>query len=168
LCTRGSDRKEIAVKTRIFLVMLMGVLVIPTNGNPRLPYAEAYFSSGTVVPPTDSGGWGRMVIDVLGFSYLTQVYEMLEDSTTSLVICRGGPGVNGPIVRTIFSGYFPPDTTIYGLDWLPDHSDLVAGRLYALICTKAHPDGEIRGQLIGYPGSPATLTTWGLIKSVYR
>jgi hypothetical protein len=97
---------------------------------------------------TAGTGTGWAVLDNAGteISYRATVAG-LSDALTAAHFHSAPPGTSGPVVQ----GVSFADSTTQGAwtGFIPNTiSDLLAGNLYLNVHTKAHPGGEIRGQLL--------------------
>jgi hypothetical protein len=113
-----------------------------------------------VVPPVSTGVWGfvrfffndaRTEAD-----YTVDVKGISSSVVTGADMFRGPPGTNGTLVRHLAEVGF----LTYGGHLKLSQSELadfVAGAYYVVLYTKAHPEGEIRGQVYvpcGFFGPP--------------
>ncbi len=141
----------------------------PTTAPPAgaaMPTVTVPLSGSDVVPPvqTSASGQATFTIDLtaLGISYKLEVTDLVD--ATAAHIHLGAKGQNGPVVVPLFngpakSGSFTgvlAEGTITPADMVGDLQgkglpDLLAlmqsAGLYVNVHTKAHPDGEIRGQI---------------------
>ena len=149
------------------MLALLALCILPTLGsaNPTPGfYADATLENMQTVPPTDSPGiasasmsWGNE--DGGPFDFWINCRN-LEDVVTAVTICHGLPGTTGDILYTVVSGDIGGDWE--GQDCCLHSTEIAwadAGELYVQICTRAHPDGELRGVLVlehwdGRTGSP--------------
>ncbi len=105
---------------------------------------------------TSGTGTGYALLDSLGWKLIYRVtVAQLSDSLTGAHFHSGAPGVSGPVVQpTPFT-----DSTSSGT-WegypTADISGFLDGGFYFNVHTKAHPGGEIRGQM---EFAPSVLTS---------
>jgi hypothetical protein len=90
-------------------------------------------------------------------------YDFLQATPTGCSLYRGERGINGPLLHTLFSGFFAVGSRVTIPIAREDVQDLWSGRVYIVIQTEAFPDGEIRGQLRPAPDAVEP-STWGRIK----
>jgi hypothetical protein len=110
---------------------------------------KATLTGASEVPPNDSKGQGQATFD----------YDSATRKLTWNVTYSGlsGPAtaghIHGPAAAGANAGvvvpFSKPDSPITGSATLTDAqaADLMAGRMYVNVHTKAHPGGEIRGQI---------------------
>ena len=102
-------------------------------------------------PPTGSGatGTGWAVLDSLGnrLFYHATIAGLRSDSLTEAHFHFAPPGISGPIVHPVS---FLNSTTQSTWSGFSDSvlANLVEGNVYLNVQSKAHPAGEIRGQLL--------------------
>jgi len=133
-------------------ILALGLFAARALANPTPVFAGyATLDGRQTVPPTDSpGSAGASVMGWFNESVtITVSCDGLEDCITDVTIWRGQPGANGEFLFSVF-----PNGFICGQSTESDAFDatnvgyLNAGELYVQIHTQAHPDGELRGQLI--------------------
>ena len=155
--------------------VLAAILAPASLANPMGYYDTISLDASQVVPPTDSHGSATLYVqinDLSGWSpvegYYDACYHDLEDSVTSVTICEGSPGINGPVLHTAYSGESECSDESDLTGWTMDElNEAEAGNLYALISTRAHPDGELRGQT-HMQEYPVRYITWGSVKTTFR
>jgi hypothetical protein len=94
-------------------------------------------------------------------------YSFLQAPPTGCGLYRGERGVNGPLIRTLFPGFFADGASVTIYIDPSECEDFSRNRVYITVQTDAHPDGEIRGQLRSAP-DPVEPSTWGQIKTLYQ
>jgi hypothetical protein len=121
---------------------------------------HAPLSGDQEVPPVDTDASGMSLFalsaDTTTLSYRLMVSDI--DNITMAHIHLAPPGVNGPVVHWLYDptgaqapgGVFDPDNPVAGsLTFTSqDIFNLLAGDYYVNVHTEAHPDGEIRGQIM--------------------
>ena len=127
----------------------------PRRSPPRTPslvvgsLVEPLATSGSgeaMVPPVDTEASfrGRVLFDrpTQSLEYTLEISGLLENEILDLRLHRGGPGENGPIVAML--GTSPRGQLAIRNE---DLEALLDGALYLVVATKAHPLGELRGQI---------------------
>jgi hypothetical protein len=162
------------------------VVLLAVHGAARGDFVAKATLTGDGEDPTSPGTGSASVtflsatdsLDVsLTFANLSSP-TVLVDSLGSAHIHFGDPGVNGPVLfpfvnfpTGVTSGNF--STVLTAADFLPDAADgintfaqavgqIEGGHTYINIHTQAHPDGEIRGQLVVPEPAGLTLLALGL------
>ena len=125
-------------------------------------FLEATMNGGNEVPPVDTAASGSAdfvvnhELNTIGFDFST---DGLQDIVAAH-IHFGDPGVDGPIMFTLSTTSSDSANGILGSDdltLLPDSGinsiddaiqAMVDGHTYINVHTAAHPDGEIRGQIV--------------------
>ncbi len=103
-----------------------------------------------VVPPVSSGAWGfvrfffndaRTEAD-----YTVDVKGLSNTLVEGADMFRGSPGANGALFKHLAGGDFIVTSGHLALS--PSELDeFIAGEFYVVLYTKAHPEGELRGQV---------------------
>jgi len=106
-------------------------------------------SSSQETPPTGTGGTGTgwAWLDSTGHVRYRVTIAGLSDTLTGAHFHTGAPGVSGPVVHPVsFNDSTSQDSAVTFADSLLIR--MLKGGMYFNVHTKAHPGGEIRGQLI--------------------
>jgi hypothetical protein len=99
-------------------------------------------------------------------------YSQLSGPATSAAIRWGREGANGPLAFTLASDTFAsPFREFVGvpwsvLSWLDANQD--ADTLYVVVSTDAYPEGEVRAHFTNMTPPAVEVTSWGLIRALYR
>ncbi|GAB4171133.1 MAG: hypothetical protein Tsb0017_26080 [Geothermobacteraceae bacterium] len=118
------------------------------------------------VPPvtSDARGWASLLIDQDSIDFRLMVNPLPATNVTAAHIHAGAPGVNGPVLFTLFQSSFQGDfpgeitgsLTSVNLDPRPEVGistfaeaveAILSGQAYINVHTTGEPAGEIRGQL---------------------
>ncbi|MGA9118914.1 MAG: CHRD domain-containing protein [Bacteroidota bacterium] len=132
--------------------------LVPASAIELIIGLNASQESGVTSPGT---GTGYGLLDSLGrkLSYEVTV-AALSDTLTAAHFHLGAPGVNGGVVEPVAF----TDSTSAG-EWTgypdADISGFVKGAYYFNVHTKAHPGGEIRGQMVFEPSVLTSVTPVG-------
>ena len=120
------------------------------GGNGTTEY-DATLSGAEVVPAvvTSAGGAAKFVLQADGTTLTYDISHTVQNAL-AVAIHLASPGENGGVIfpLTPVSGHLTGSVTIAS-----DQSDaLASGQVYVDVQSQAHPDGEVRGQLL-LPGS---------------
>ncbi|HEX9616072.1 MAG TPA: CHRD domain-containing protein, partial [Anaerolineales bacterium] len=123
------------------------------------PAFRADLSGEAVTPPVATNASGEAVFILvdeagsLALYYKVMVAAGIEEITAAY-IREGEPGEDGPIVFTLFdgTGTFDPENPLSGSVTLSNAqvTELLVGNYYVEVETNAHPEGEIRGQILPF------------------
>lgn len=132
-----------------------------SNSNNSNATLRVTLNGNNEVPPNNSAGTGSgrgtLSPDKKRFTFEVSVNN-LTGPVMSAHFHRGGPGENGPIVKTLTFQQLPgmPSAWISRGVWRSDDpmepltdslvQDLLHGRIYANYHTPQFPNGEVRGQ----------------------
>jgi len=170
-----SDSEVIMIRGLVLSLLLVLSLVSASAGNPSLYYARVDLDGSQVVPPTSSAATGWLQVFPGGgpeWGYpgvYSACYDGITDTVTSVTICEGGPGVNGPVLYTPYTGGFGCEAEVQPAVWSEQAwSDGFSGYLYVLVNTLGYPNGEIRGQLQLQWYEPTRKVSWGSVKTTFR
>lgn len=135
--------------------LLFAFLLASVAGATRAaPAVDGHYSAVLTgdqeVPPVNTGASGVARFHLSGntLSYEVAVWDI--EGITAAHIHEGAPGVNGPVVFTLFSGgTFDPENPVSGDVMLTNEQidALNAGDYYVNVHTTANPAGAIRGQI---------------------
>jgi hypothetical protein len=122
---------------------------------PAMSLFQANLAAANETHAPDSIAAGRVVMAIISDTLYMRILVADIDNIIAAHIHQGGPGVNGPIVATLYTaadGPFDPAHPITASAPLASvvMTDLVTGQYYVNIHTMDFPAGEIRGQLIPY------------------
>jgi hypothetical protein len=112
----------------------------------------ATMNAASEVPPNASTGTGNAVVKLdkatKTLSWTVTYSGLTGDATAAHFHGPATPGANAPVVVPIGMGSVPNPAT--GSKVLTDDqiTDLLAGKWYVNVHTKANPGGEIRGQVV--------------------
>jgi hypothetical protein len=127
---------------------------------------SAELTGAQETPPVESPGrgLGTFALSADDSTLIVNVAFTGLDSVTTAHIHKGPPGVAGPIVidltDSIKNGFISMRASLNGRSEAPQAllDSLRKGSLYVNVHTKAHPNGEIRGQLLlDAPGTLAAV-----------
>jgi CHRD domain len=112
----------------------------------------AMMNGASEVPPNASTGTGNAVVKLdkatKTLSWTVSYSGLTGDATAAHFHGPAAPGANAPVIGPIGTGSVPNPAT--GAKVLTDDqiADLLAGKWYVNVHTKANPGGEIRGQVV--------------------
>ena len=133
-------RPALAQGTFIFRVPMNGIQMVPAVDTPAF-------------------GGGRLELNGNTLSYNVGLRVEWFDPTGAFIHGPGAPGSNGPLIRDLGRrGVTPgPDATL-AFAWVNNFTvtqtqveELLSGLWYVRVTSIAHPEGEIRGQIILVP-----------------
>ncbi len=138
----------IVVGTRAHDAMSASTIAVAA---PASQVFAANLSSANEVPATESIAAGRAIMTLVTDTLHYRLFVTDIDKVTMAHIHIGAPGVNGPVIVTLYNGVgtFDPATPISGTVTLTPTqvADLLAGNYYVNVHSQDFPGGEIRGQL---------------------
>lgn len=137
------------IKTSVAAVAALGLALAASAAQAKVVHFTSALSGAQEVPANDSAGTGQLTADLdTGSKVLS--YKATYSGLTGPAVAAHfhGPaaaGANAPPTVPIAA----PASPIAGQKTLTDAqiADLTGGKWYFNVHTKAHPGGEIRGQL---------------------
>ena len=137
------------------LLLIGGIAVISFGagiGSAAAETAVVVLTGANEVPPVTSPGKGEANVDYdkasKKLTYKVIYSDLTGDATAAHFHGPAAPGANAGVVIPIGSG--APANPTEGSATLTDAqaADLLAGKWYVNVHTKANPGGEIRGQVV--------------------
>jgi hypothetical protein len=134
--------------------LLVGAMALAgcSSTNSNVVNMGATMNAASEVPPNTSPGKGDAVVKLdkatKTLTWTVTYSGLTGDATAAHFHGPAAPGANAPVVVPIGMGTVPNPAT--GSKVLTDDqiADLMAGKWYVNVHTKANPGGEIRGQVV--------------------
>ena len=135
-------------------LLLVGAMALAscTSSDSNVAGMQATLNGASEVPPTTSTGKGEAMVNLdkatKTLSWTVSYSGLTGDATAAHFHGPAAPGANAGVVVPIGTGSVPNPAV--GSKVLTDAqiADLLAGKWYVNIHTKANPGGEIRGQVV--------------------
>ena len=142
----------------LLAIVLLSAAFVSANARPSAaePLIIQIDMIGTEqVPPVNTRTWGFVRFffsdDRLSAEYNVDVKGLSYNIVLGADIHRGAPGVNGPVVKHLADGGFLVTSGRLTLT-RAELDEMAGGGWYVSLKSEAHPDGEIRGQIVLPPG----------------
>lgn len=134
-------------------LLLVGAMAVAScaSSDSNVVAMQATLNGASEVPPNTSPGKGEAAVNLdkatKTLSWTVSYSGLTGDATAAHFHGPAAPGTNAPVIVPIATGSVPNPAT--GSKVLTDAqiADLLAGKWYVNIHTKANPGGEIRGQV---------------------
>lgn len=129
----------------------LALLLLAANLHAEQPMLIS-LNGSSEVPPVETSATGLGEIAVMPDRMVNGSIKVSGLDPTMAHIHEGAPGENGPSIITLTktandSFAVPTDAKLTEAQY----SSYMAGNLYVNVHSAQHPDGEIRGQLLGKP-----------------
>ncbi len=136
----------------VFAVVATPAALVPASTANADAYVMQINMYGTnETPPVQTNAWGFFRFffnaDRSEADITLDVKGITGGHVTSADIREGAPGTNGPVVKHLSDGGFIV-TSSHASFTSQEIQDMAAGKYYISLATTAHPDGELRGQII--------------------
>lgn len=132
------------------------ILVLIQLGQPAHAETERYngvLRGDNLAPPVDTDGLGSVQLAVVGeeLAWIVSFYDLESPPTAVQVYDPDGSGENANVLLDLGKnwGDLGRNNIMAGKAMLntDQRTSLSSGKLYLLVRTQAHPDGELRAQL---------------------
>ena len=142
------------LKRSAMAVLLVGSIAIMNSATAQLSLGDSAFlncvrlTGNQEVPPVTTDAWGYAEIKIEHDGTIKGTITTHGIEGTVAYSQQGWQGTNGPAILTLQRG--PRDTWVVPADSKLIGQQLVSFRqakLYVIVDSAAHPDGEIRAQL---------------------
>lgn len=122
---------------------------------------SAMLSGAQQVPPVMTDARGMVIATVRQDGKKLRIWAVFEGTAqvTAAHLHRGSPGQNGEVVADL-SSMIAGNAIVGEVESSSFVQDLLAGEIYLNIHTTAHPNGELRGQLVATATSQLAFETW--------